>query len=230
MTNIEVLEDAHIVNRHLEISRTPIKYHKLIARNKNQSTIKEIVSLDEYSPDILQVFRVKGKVSIDDTSVLADKVVVEGVIEADILYIAESDDTPLYNHKAMIPFRQVIDMKGITPDMHVDLSANVEHVGFNMHSGREVEVRFLISLSASASKAMETSMVTDIIVGDMDRAALDKMPSIILYVVQKGDTLWKIAKDYNTSISEISLINDIDDPDKIFPGQKLLIIKKTEMV
>jgi len=229
VANIEVLEDAHIVNRHLEIARTPIKYQKLIGRNKNQSTIKEIVSLDEHSPDILQVFRVKAKVSTDDITVISDKVVVEGVIEADILYIAESDDMPLYNHKAMIPFRQVVDMKGATPDMHVSLSANVEHVGFNMLSGREVETRFLVSLSASVSKTMEAQMVSDVIVGDMDKARLDKMPSIILYVVQKGDTLWKIAKDYNTSIGELSAINHIEDADKITTGQKLLIIKKAEM-
>jgi len=230
MTNIEVLEDAHIVNRQLDIAKTPIKYHKLISRNKNQSTIKEIVSLDENCPDILQIFRVKGKVTVDDIKILTDKVVAEGVIEADILYIAENDDTPLYSHKAMIPFRQIIDMKGATPDMTVNLSAGVDHVGFNMLSGREVETRFLISFNATVYQAMEASMVTDIFVGDIDKDVLDRMPSIILYVVQHGDTLWKIAKDYNTSISEISAINDIEDPDRIFPGQKLLIIKKGEPV
>ena len=229
MTSIEILEDAHIVNRHLEISRTPVTYKKLISRNKNQSTVKEVVVLDEYAPDMLQIFRVNGRVTVDDVKILIDKVIVEGVIEADILYIAESDDTPLYSHKAMIPFRQIIDMKGAAPDMSVSLAANVEHVGFNMLSGREVETRFLISLSASVSKHMESAMVTDIVVGDIDRAVLEEMPSIILYVVQKGDTLWKIAKEYNTSISELSAINDIEDPDKVYPGQKLLIIKKGDV-
>ena len=227
MTNIEVLEDAHIVNRHLEISRTPIRYHKLIGRNKNQSTIKEVVSLDEGSPDILQVFKVKGKVTTDEVTIISDKVIVEGVIDADILYIAESDDMPLYSHKAIIPFRQIVDMKGAMPEMLVSLSANVEHVGFNMLSGREVETRFLVSLNASVSGAMEASLISDIVVGDMERAELDKMPSITLYVVQKGDTLWKIAKEYNTSIGELSAINDIEEPDRIMPGQKLLIIKKS---
>jgi len=224
--NIEVLEDAHIVNKQLDMSRTPVQYHKLISRNKNQSTIKEVISLADDCPDILQIFRVKGKVVMDDVKILSDKVVVEGVIEADILYIAESDDTPLFSHTAMIPFRQIIETKGATPDMLVNLAAHIEHVGFNMLSGREVEVRFLISFNANVSKAMEASMVTDIAVGDVDRIVLDSMPSIILYVVQSGDTLWKIAKEYNTSIDEILAVNDIEDPNKIFPGQKILIIKK----
>ncbi|MCL2566289.1 MAG: DUF3794 domain-containing protein [Defluviitaleaceae bacterium] len=227
--SIEVLEDAHMINKQLDMARTLVKYNKLISRNKNQSTIKEVISLAENCPDILQIFRVKGKVSTDDVKILSDKVVVEGAIETDILYIAESDDTPLYSHKAMIPFRQIIEMKGATADMFVNLTASVDHVGFNMLSDREVELRFLISFNASVSKGMEASMVSDIVFNDMERYVLDSMPGIILYVVQNGDSLWKIAKDYNTSIDEISAINEIENPDKIFPGQKLLILKKAAM-
>ena len=226
--DIEILEDAHIVNKHLDIARAPVKYHKLVCRNKNQSTVKEIVSLGEDCPDILQIFRIKGKAATDDIKILSDKVVVEGVIEADILYIAESDDMPLHSHKAMIPFRQIIETKGAAPDMLVNLATCVEHIGFNMLSGREVETRFLISFNANVTSAVEASMITDIVVGDMDRAVLEGMPSIILYVVQNGDSLWKIAKDYNTSISELSAVNDIENPEKIAVGQKLLIIKKSE--
>ena len=224
--SIEVLEDAYMINKRLDMARTPVKYQRLISRNKNQSTIKEVVALQDKSPDILQIFRVKGKVAVDEVKVLSDKVVVEGAIETDILYIAESDDTPLFGHKAMIPFRQIMEMKGAMPDMPVNLTASVDHVGFNMLSGREVEVRFLISFNAAVFKAMEASMVTDIVVSELERSVVDSMPSIILYVVQNGDNLWKIAKDYNTGIDEISDINEIESPDKIMPGQKLLILKK----
>jgi LysM repeat protein len=47
-----------------------------------------------------------------------------------------------------------------------------------------------------------------------------------VYVIQAGDTLWKVAKRYNTSIDEILAINDIENPDMVYPGQKLLILKK----
>ena len=44
-------------------------------------------------------------------------------------------------------------------------------------------------------------------------------------MVQKGDSLWTIAKRYHTTIENILAVNEIDDPDRIYPGQKLLIIK-----
>ena len=46
------------------------------------------------------------------------------------------------------------------------------------------------------------------------------------YVVQPGDTLWCLAKKFNTTVDDIVELNDIENPDLIYPGQKLLILKK----
>ena len=43
------------------------------------------------------------------------------------------------------------------------------------------------------------------------------------YKVKKGDTLWKIAKEYNTTIDELVELNNIKDPDLIITGQVLKI-------
>lgn len=43
------------------------------------------------------------------------------------------------------------------------------------------------------------------------------------YVVQPGDTLWKIARAFNTTIQAIVEANEIANPDLIFAGQVLLI-------
>ena len=45
-------------------------------------------------------------------------------------------------------------------------------------------------------------------------------------MVQREDSLWSIAKQYNTTIDDILLLNDIENPELIYPGQKLLILKK----
>ena len=47
--------------------------------------------------------------------------------------------------------------------------------------------------------------------------------SVIIYSVDKGDTLWKLAKKYNTTIEELVKINDIENPEIIIIGQKLII-------
>ncbi|MBO7676878.1 MAG: N-acetylmuramoyl-L-alanine amidase [Erysipelotrichaceae bacterium] len=59
----------------------------------------------------------------------------------------------------------------------------------------------------------------------------DKINSIICtpktentYIVQKGDTLYKIAKDHNTSVIALRSINpQITNPNKIYPGQEVIL-------
>jgi LysM repeat protein len=43
------------------------------------------------------------------------------------------------------------------------------------------------------------------------------------YTIQPGDNLYRIAKNYNTTMEILSKFNYIPDPQRIFPGRKLII-------
>ena len=50
------------------------------------------------------------------------------------------------------------------------------------------------------------------------------------YVIQQGQELGLIAKDYNVSIQDIMSLNNISNPDVIYPGQELTIPAAAEYV
>src|SRR5690606_5682519 len=43
------------------------------------------------------------------------------------------------------------------------------------------------------------------------------------YTVKKGDTLWEIAKKYNTTVAKLVGLNKIKNPNLIYPGQKIRV-------
>jgi 5'-nucleotidase len=43
------------------------------------------------------------------------------------------------------------------------------------------------------------------------------------YTVVSGDVLWKIAKMYNLTWERLADMNNLDDPNRLYPGQKLII-------
>lgn len=45
--------------------------------------------------------------------------------------------------------------------------------------------------------------------------------SVSVYTVKKGDTLSEIAKEYGTTVNELVKLNNIKNPNLIYPGQKL---------
>ncbi|AHF06864.1 LysM peptidoglycan-binding domain-containing protein [Desulfitobacterium metallireducens] len=48
-------------------------------------------------------------------------------------------------------------------------------------------------------------------------------PTPEVYVVKKGDSVYKIAKRYGTTMRAIILANNLSNPDLIYPGQVLYI-------
>lgn len=223
--DIDLIEDAYCLNRPLDITREKIDYPRFVAKNKNQSTIKETVTIDGQYPDMMQVEKVWGTVSVDGIELKNDRLEVQGVINLEVMYIAESDANPVSVVPVSIPFLQEIEVKGAREDMAVDVIAEIEDITFNMLSNEEVEIRVTLSFDVMVLEDMNGEIITNIDFKD-GQEVQEPVASVVIYVVQPGDSLWSIAKRYNTTIEDLLLLNDIENPDKIYPGQKLLILKK----
>lgn len=222
----EILEDAYILNNDISFTTTELCYSSLVCRNRGQCPVKEVITLEEKCPDMLQIFRATGTVYIDDISIYENKVVIEGAINIDIMYITGNDEIPIYSHSDTVPFTQTIDARGADEGMEANVSANIAHIGFNMLSDREVEVRCALNTNTTVREKRCINLITDVIITPLPSEIIDKIPSITVYVVKKGDTLWKLAKRFNTTVQDIVNINNIENPDLIYPNQKLIIVKR----
>jgi LysM repeat protein len=58
----------------------------------------------------------------------------------------------------------------------------------------------------------------------------DKTPTIVSYKVQKGDTLYSIAHDNNTTVAELRKMNNLTTASVIKIGQALVVTKSSENV
>jgi hypothetical protein len=223
---LSILEDAYSTEQKLNMNKTAVHVPRLVCNNRNQTSVKEVVTLGANAPDMLQAFRVRGQAYLDEIKVLEDKVVVEGAITTDILYVAQSDALPLASYRTIVPFRQVIEAKGTVPNMRVSVDTSVDQATCNMLSGRETEVRFVLSFNTLVIEEEEAWIINDISFTDFDAAFVDSMASMTVYVAQTGDNLWHIARRYNVPLDDLLAVNDIEYTAKLMPGQKLLILKK----
>ena len=223
---IEMIEDAYYPGKPLVIQREAIRYPNVIGTSKNQFAVKETLVLEDSATPIMQIETAWASVAIDDVIPSQDKIEVQGVVIFEVLYIGESDASPVAMVTQSVPFSQEIEIKGSKPDSNVHVSCYVENVTSNMLSSNEIEVRATLVIDAIVTEEKEGEMITEINFDESEDAPNRSFASAVIYVVQRDDSLWSIAKEYNTTIEDILLLNDIENPEMIYTGQKILILKK----
>ena len=162
---------------------------------------------------------------LSDVRTVQDGVEAEGVLMAEVLYHCADDQMPVAVLRRGIPFSQMMELKGVSAEDTADLSLQLEDVEFQMLSDREGELRAAVSMEAAVRRQEQAEVVTDAV---WEEATLPQTAGAVVYVVQKGDTLWHIAKKYRTTVTDILAVNEVDDPAVIYPGQKLLILRRAK--
>ena len=223
---IELVEDAYSPNSRMSLEKDIFKTEELVTENKSQIILKETVEISEESPDIAEVFNVLSKPSLSEARLADDRIVLEGVLESNVLYLANSAEQPIFCSEQEIPFKHAIDVKGIKSDMGCTVEMNIEHCSYSMVSAREVEIRFVTSVIVRISNQVEIPVVARASEQALDDKRQDSRPSITIYFTQPGDNLWKIAKKYSITMDELKRVNGISADDDVDPGEQIIITRK----
>ncbi len=224
MEEKEILLDAYAPNGTVTLKRETVMYPVMVANGKNQFTLKEHILLTDGEPPMLRAEEAWGEVRLSEADAMQDAVRVEGVLTADILYYSAEDAEPVCVVHRGFPFTQTMELKGVQEGDEAHVSLRLEEMDYQILSEREGELRAVLSMEIHVRRQEAAELVTDVIWQDN---AGEQKPAAgaVIYRVQPKDSLWTIAKRYHTTIEDILAVNEIENPDMIYPGQKLLIIK-----
>lgn len=219
----EILQDAYAPRGAVTLEKETIRYPVIVGNGKNQFIVKERIQLEGDEKPMLRAEEVWGEVQLSEARVVVDNVEVEGVLTAEILYDCAADEEPICILRRGIPFGQMMELRGIAEGDEAAVTLRLEDIDFQMLSEREGELRATIAMEAVVTRQETAEVVRDIAMGEEGNEP--PMAGAVIYVVQAGDSLWSIAKRYRTTIDDILAVNEIEEPELIYPGQKLLIIK-----
>ncbi|NMA87181.1 MAG: DUF3794 domain-containing protein, partial [Tissierellia bacterium] len=221
----EAVIDVYSTSREVDLQKEEIN----IIENIKDIVISEEVFKEISSKGFKEIYALETNSHIINSQYVEDKIILEGILPISIYYL-EEDTEEIITLKEEIPFKSYISIEelenySIMPIINVETS--IEELKYNLKNDI-LNIEGKVKNHVSIDIERKINILTEI---EETEVLIDKKnkPSIIIYMVQKDDKLWDIAKRYNTTMEEIILSNDIKDPSSLMPGEKIIIEKKVDI-
>ena len=222
---LELLQDVYHPSCEMIPSIEHISVEQLLVKNYAKCRIQDRVNIEDGAGRILQICHSDGIVRIEESHAVEKGIQVEGYVQVNILYITGIDEMPFYSAETAVPFSMLIEAPGMDEDCKWYLHSDLEQLSTTMSDGSVIDVKALINLNALVLRNKKVNNIASVTVQELDMEKIKKMPGIVGYVVQSGDTLWDIAKRYYTSVEMIKAVNHLTD-ENIQPKDTLILLKE----
>ncbi len=144
----------------IECRRDLLRLDQVVSEETYRALVEGDVNIPETKAPVARVLDITGRAIIGSREVIQDKVMVEGVLHYDILYVPEGEDQ-VEAAEADIGFTQYLDAPGAKPRMSARLGVAIEHLEYEMLSGRRLNVKAVLNLSGKVSQMVELEAVRD---------------------------------------------------------------------
>jgi len=221
---VEILTDLYALDREILPEMGEICFDQIVSRNTLKHKIQEKVTMDP-NHRVLQICHGDGAAKMDDVRITDQGIFADGLLEVQILYLTAEDASPVAARTELIPFQTEVEIPGIRSDSMYRVEPGVEQISAVMLGNDTVEIKATVTLDIFVVNPVCEQVILGIREEPLDMEMLKKMPGIVGYVVQPGDSLWKIARKFHTSVEEIMETNGLGTS-SIYPGDKLILVKR----
>ncbi len=180
--------------------------------------------IPENLPDPVQFFYVSAVPQVDDTFMENGILQVEGFFQTAVYYQTAEDSGGVCAFSVQIPFRCSMNL-GMPEDIRLRTGVMVQEASAAWQGARKLRISIGCQLELTAAETQKVQTVQDIRMESMSGEELAAIPAMALYIVQPGDTLWDIAKRFNTTADRIAQINEIGAEETPEPGRCFVMIK-----
>lgn len=156
---------------------------------------------------------------IENQTILKDRILYEGELELNFLFEAEGSSR-VGTKNMTLPFTFNMDCMGATPTSKIETNIEITLQDFTIMPDESIDIKIDLEFLVNLSNSQNMQVIEEV---NVDETRQNERYSLIIYFVKPGDTLWKIAKKFRSTISNIAKINGIEDENKINVGQQLFI-------
>ena len=186
-------------------------------RESAQSTcqIREKQTVPEIGAN--KIYDVGVSVEITKQTIVNDRILYEGELKLSYIY---NSGGGVDTKNTVIPFNFNVDFMGVNQTSNIETNIEIGMQDFIITEDGNIDVKVDINFNITMVKNAEINIIDDI--QEEENRQVNSC-SLVIYYVKSGDTLWKIAKKFGSTVDEIARINGIENVDKLNVAQQLFI-------
>lgn len=215
-----IITDCYSTDYELELQSEKINLSSL--KNLTNKVVKYENDFDVLSGTIKDIYSVDVSPKISEKRVIDNNYVIDGFLDVNMLYL-NGDINKIDKAYASLPFTVdfPISEEEALCTIHSDVKTN--KCGAYRKGSNSANLNCDINVALKFKNNDEITVISDI----AERNPIDrsKMPSLVFRVVQPGETLWDIAKNYNLSINNLKELNELPEDNALAPGSKIIIAR-----
>ena len=212
---INVIQDLYNPNTNVVFTQKQIQVMQKVETMQSTYSIKEKQVVPEIGAN--KIYDVETGIELTKQTCLNDKILYEGEMKLNYLF---DSGNGVDTKQTSIPFNFSVDFIGVSQNSTVETNMEISMQDFVVTGDGSVEVKVDILFNISLSKSTEINVIDDI--KEEENRNVNSC-SLVIYYVKEGDTLWKIAKRFRSTVEEIARINGIENEDKLNIAQQLFI-------
>lgn len=208
---LENISDAYVVGQNLSVDRKIDSLDNIVFRNNGQIFIKDQIDKNSLDYELAGVFNVISDVEQISVIHKDGALNISGVVLTDLIGASTDAEVPIFSQKFRIPFSHKIDYMTNKSQSTYKIDGFVDSTSYSLGALGNVEVRVVLEYNIVEQNKIVFSTIHEISEEEANRFTSDNDPSIIVYFAQKDDTLWEVAKKYNTTIADLRELNEIEE-------------------
>ena len=215
---LSAVSDAYIPGMEVSVSTAICKKSEILKQEKFSLSLKDSIPLPTDMPENIQLCPVNAKITDLKAEESDGKVTISGTIDAMLIYFS-ADHSVLSSQIHHLPLTEVFDSAVKNPEFF--LKACITHTDYNFANQSNLDLRCFAELLITVSDNTDSYRLINTV--NIGNSIASSRPSVIIYFVKSGDTLWDIAKKYSTTKEKIITANALEDDAILNAGMRLLI-------
>ena len=209
----EITVDAYSTTNNLNLISESFKYTKCIQSICENKTIDCDLTLQEEQKRISKILFVCGEtVNVTNSYIQDDKLSVEGIISANIVYLSDDDNEEVCSAVIENPFKvEIVDDLCKTDNIFVKTC--IKECNYHAKRGKEISLEFELTIKADIYDTEDGSYLKDVEIAEEYQKS---QYSLQIFFAPTNSDAWEIGKQLHCDESEIEKQN----PDLQFPLSK----------